>query len=201
MLVLTNHRFCRLKPLSLRVSVFSGATRRRSSRAFPPSLPAFPAHSAHPVFSRSVVPHPDCSVPLYPSSFTRNSALMHFSLAGGFSSPALSSVMRETNYLTSDAREATYKRLLETTLFVLDSMSDMQPVTGRGWRSAFRVRLLHAQVRRRIAKGKGRYNVYDAEKDGVPINQACAFSFPSFLFLILTPLPSTATSLSSSALS
>jgi len=28
--------------------------------------------------------------------------------------------MHETNYLTSDAKEATYKRLLETTLFVLD---------------------------------------------------------------------------------
>ncbi|GAA5911167.1 hypothetical protein JCM6882_006596 [Rhodosporidiobolus microsporus] len=99
-------------------------------------------------------------------------ALMHFSLAGGFSAPGLAAVMRETNYLTSDAREATYKRLLETTLFVLDAMSDMTPVTGRGWRSAFRVRLLHAQVRRRIAKGKGRYNAYDGEKDGVPINQA-----------------------------
>lgn len=47
-------------------------------------------------------------------------ALMHFSLAGGFSAPGLAAVMRETNYLTSDAREATYKRLLETTLFVLD---------------------------------------------------------------------------------
>lgn len=83
--------------------------------------------------------------------------------------------MRETNYLTSDAREATYKRLLETTLFVLDAMSDMKPVVGRGWRSAFRVRLLHAQVRRRIAKGKGRYNTYDEEADGVPINQACVY--------------------------
>ncbi|GAA6014208.1 hypothetical protein JCM10207_006132 [Rhodosporidiobolus poonsookiae] len=99
-------------------------------------------------------------------------ALMHFSLAGGFSAPKLASVMRETNYLTSDAREATYKRLLETTLFVLDAMSDMTPVTGRGWKSAFRVRLLHAQVRRRIAKGKGRYNAYSEEEDGVPINQA-----------------------------
>ncbi|GAA5828371.1 hypothetical protein JCM11251_006217 [Rhodosporidiobolus azoricus] len=99
-------------------------------------------------------------------------ALMHFSLAGGFSAPGLAAVMRETNYLTSDAREATYKRLLETTLFVLDAMSDMTPVTGRGWRSAIRVRLLHAQVRRRIAKGKGRYNAHTPEKDGIPINQA-----------------------------
>ncbi|GAA5852670.1 hypothetical protein JCM8547_002584 [Rhodosporidiobolus lusitaniae] len=99
-------------------------------------------------------------------------ALMHFSLAGGFSSPKLSAVMRETNYLTSDAREATYKRLLETTLFVLDAMSDMRPISGRGWRSTFRVRLLHAQVRRRIARGKGKYNMYDVAVDGVPINQS-----------------------------
>ena len=28
--------------------------------------------------------------------------------------------MRETNYLTSDSRDATHKRLLETSLFVLD---------------------------------------------------------------------------------
>ncbi|GAA5969709.1 hypothetical protein JCM11641_008012 [Rhodosporidiobolus odoratus] len=98
--------------------------------------------------------------------------LMHFSLAGGFSSPKLSSVMRETNYLTSDSREATYKRLLETTLFVLDAMSDMRPISGRGWRSALRVRLLHAQVRSRIARGKGRYNSYDEAKEGIPINQA-----------------------------
>ncbi|GAA5830963.1 hypothetical protein JCM3766R1_006190 [Sporobolomyces carnicolor] len=99
-------------------------------------------------------------------------ALMHFSLAGGFSSPKLASVMHETNYLTSDAKEATYKRLLETTLFVLDAMEDMTVGTGRGWKSAMRVRLLHAQVRRRISSGKGRYNKYNQERDGVPINQA-----------------------------
>ncbi|BGP38756.1 hypothetical protein JCM10450v2_002710 [Rhodotorula kratochvilovae] len=100
------------------------------------------------------------------------SALGHFSLAGGFSAPKLAAVMHETNYLTSDARDATHKRLLETSLFVIDAMSDMTTGTGRGWRSAFRVRMLHAQVRRRIANGKGRYNVYDEEENGVPINQA-----------------------------
>ncbi|GJN87541.1 hypothetical protein Rhopal_000495-T1 [Rhodotorula paludigena] len=75
------------------------------------------------------------------------SALGHFSLAGGFSAPKLAAVMHETNYLTSNARDATHKRLLETSLFVID-------------------------VRRRIAKGKGRYNKYDEEENGVPINQA-----------------------------
>jgi len=51
-------------------------------------------------------------------------------------------------------------------------MSDMTTGAGRGWRSTFRVRLLHAQVRRRIAKGMGRHNTYDEEANGVPINQA-----------------------------
>lgn len=48
------------------------------------------------------------------------SALGHFSLAGGFSAPKLEAVMRETNYLTSGARDATHKRLLETSLHVID---------------------------------------------------------------------------------
>ncbi|GAA6002425.1 uncharacterized protein JCM10292_006651 [Rhodotorula paludigena] len=100
------------------------------------------------------------------------SALGHFSLAGGFSAPKLAAVMHETNYLTSNARDATHKRLLETSLFVIDAMCDMTTGTSRGWRSAFRVRMLHAQVRRRIANGKGRYNKYDEEANGVPINQA-----------------------------
>ncbi|BGO90386.1 hypothetical protein NBRC10512_004833 [Rhodotorula toruloides] len=100
------------------------------------------------------------------------SSLAHFSLAGGFSAPKLASVMRETNYLTSDMRDATHKRLLETSLFVLDAMTDMTTGSGRGWRSAFRVRMLHAQVRRRIANGKGRHNQYDEAEAGVPINQA-----------------------------
>ncbi|GAA5949922.1 hypothetical protein JCM21900_005524 [Sporobolomyces salmonicolor] len=99
-------------------------------------------------------------------------ALMHFSLAGGFSAPRLAAVLHETNYLTSSARDATFKRLLETTLFVLDAMSDMTVGTGRGWKSAMRVRLLHAQVRRRILTGKGRYNTYDVDSEGLPINQA-----------------------------
>ncbi|KAL8276559.1 hypothetical protein RQP46_011049 [Phenoliferia psychrophenolica] len=100
------------------------------------------------------------------------SALMHFSLAGGFSSPNLSAVLRETGYLTSSSRDATYKRLLETTLFVIDAMKDLTPETGRGWQSALRVRLLHAQVRHKILHGKGREKTYDVAINGVPINQA-----------------------------
>lgn len=47
----------------------------------------------------------------------------------------------------------------------------MTPVTGRGWKSAIRVRLLHASVRVRIADGKGSRKMYDSAVDGVPINQ------------------------------
>ncbi|GAA5965183.1 hypothetical protein JCM8115_005383 [Rhodotorula mucilaginosa] len=99
-------------------------------------------------------------------------AFGHFSLAGGFSAPKLAAVMRETNYLTSDSRDATHKRLLETSLFVLDAMADMTTGGSRGWRSAYRVRMLHAQVRVRIKQGRARYNEYNEEKNGVPINQA-----------------------------
>ncbi|GAA5975993.1 hypothetical protein JCM10908_005350 [Rhodotorula pacifica] len=99
-------------------------------------------------------------------------AFGHFSLAGGFSAPKLAAVMRETNYLTSDSRDATHKRLLETSLFVLDAMADMTTGDSRGWRSAYRVRMLHAQVRIRIRQGRARHNTYDEEENGVPINQA-----------------------------
>lgn len=98
-------------------------------------------------------------------------AFMHFSLAGGFGSPRLAATMRETGYLTSSNRDATYRRLLETTLFILDAMSDFRIGVGKGWKSTLRVRLLHAQVRRRIRQGMGIAKEYDPETLGLPINQ------------------------------
>ena len=92
-------------------------------------------------------------------------------IVGGFTSPNLSAVMQETNYLTSDSLNATYYRLLETSLFVGDAMRDMRIGSGKGWRSAIRVRLLHAQVRLRIKSKRGKFNVYDEEVSGIPINQ------------------------------
>ena len=79
--------------------------------------------------------------------------------------------MQETNYLTSDSLNATYYRLLETSLFVGDAMRDMRVGAGKGWRSAIRVRLLHAQVRMRIKSKRGKFNVYDEKVSGIPINQ------------------------------
>lgn len=49
-------------------------------------------------------------------------------------------------------------------------MTDMRVGEGKGWKSAVRVRLLHAMVRRKIAQGKGRV-AYDYEAAGLPINQ------------------------------
>ncbi|KAM0788584.1 hypothetical protein ACM66B_001706 [Microbotryomycetes sp. NB124-2] len=99
-------------------------------------------------------------------------SLMHFALAGGFGAPHLAATMKATAYLTSNSRDATYRRLLETTLFVLDAMTDMRVGKGKGWRSAVRVRLLHAQVRRKIRLGLGKEGKYDYEEHGIPINQA-----------------------------
>ena len=52
-----------------------------------------------------------------------------------------------------------------------DHQNDMTPITGQGWKSAVRVRMLHATVRTRIAAKKGMKNVYDHKVDGIPINQ------------------------------
>lgn len=132
--------------------------------------------------------------------------LMHYSLAGGtsvlltstrstevragFSAPRVMSVLRETNYLSGDNRQVTYRRLLETTQFILDAMvgrlrlffrleltsvrqNDLTPITGLGWKSAIRVRFLHSHIRLRILDSKGIRNVYSIEADGIPINQEC----------------------------
>ena len=180
--------------------------------------------------------------------------LLHFSLAGGFASPRITQVLRQTAYLVPTANagldrdskpgstpclptveelrrtfkmdkaraDRTWNRLLETTQFVLDvvekadslvppstaalsvatSSPDSAPVEGRahlwppetggdGWQSAVRVRLLHANVRRRVLKlvekrrndaASTDSNMYDVDKNGIPINQEdllgtlCAFS-------------------------
>lgn len=43
---------------------------------------------------------------------------------------------------------------------------------GKGWQSAVRVRLLHATVRRKIAKAVGGHLKYSYEESGIPINQS-----------------------------
>ena len=61
------------------------------------------------------------------------SALLHYSLAGGFSASRVVGVLRETSYLTGDAKDKTYKRLLETTQAIIDYMVRLfvDPLTTR----------------------------------------------------------------------
>jgi hypothetical protein len=89
----------------------------------------------------------------------------------GFASARIMSVLHETGYLTSPSRDATYRRLMETTQALVDFMADMTPITGKGWKSAVRVRMLHSQVRLRILGGKSKLRTYSVETDGIPINQ------------------------------
>lgn len=57
-----------------------------------------------------------------------------------------------------------------------EEQNDLTPITGQGWKSAVRVRMLHATVRVRIAAKKGMKNMYDHKVDGIPINQECVLS-------------------------
>ncbi len=102
------------------------------SKPPPPPISAFPPHSTRP----EAAPQPSLSSPNYhpPPTVSQGqavfwrysiqifSALLHFSLAGGFSAVRVVNVLRETNYLTGTARDATYRRLLETTQAVMDYM-------------------------------------------------------------------------------
>lgn len=120
-------------------------------------------------------------------------SLLHFSLAGGFSSPRISRVLNLASYLsppmnstphgeapriTQASSDRSYKRLLETIEFFLDCMGDQaMEVGGKGWAATVRVRLLHTTMRRRLLdqtryqlKTKG-HSIYDTSKEGVPISQ------------------------------
>ncbi|KAL1919215.1 uncharacterized protein VTP21DRAFT_1907 [Calcarisporiella thermophila] len=95
--------------------------------------------------------------------------LLHFSLAGGFASPQVTQILAQTGYLSHP--RTVYRRLIETAKFVLDCMETegMKPVSGIGWRSTVRVRLLHAQVRVRLLKNaESNINV---TPEIIPINQ------------------------------
>jgi hypothetical protein len=79
-------------------------------------------------------------------------ALLHFSLAGGFSVPKITKVLNSTGYLSG---KKTKERVLETSQFVLDvvhSIDYLQPGTGVAWESIVQVRFLHASVRARLSK-------------------------------------------------
>ncbi|KAF8508596.1 hypothetical protein BU17DRAFT_56670 [Hysterangium stoloniferum] len=121
-------------------------------------------------------------------------ALLHFSLAGGFSSPRITKILQSISYLvppntnkklgttniTPEMNDRTYMRLLETMQFVLDVLGCTNPYATfnesvtclhpgeDGWKAALRVRLLHGISRRRILEHRCSYSI---EEDGIPINQ------------------------------
>lgn len=66
-------------------------------------------------------------------------ALLHFSLAGGFSATRVVRVLDETGYLTGHERDRTYRRLLETTQAVMDYMVSVCDELGRGDREVAEV--------------------------------------------------------------
>jgi len=69
--------------------------------------------------------------------------------------------------MTNTSGQVTNRRLFETMQMVLDTMNDMTPLSGPGFYSVIRVRMLHSQVRVRLLRSEK----YDTESHGVPINQ------------------------------
>eukprot|EP00937_MAST-01D_sp_MAST-1D-sp2_P001972 g1972.t1 len=76
-------------------------------------------------------------------------ALLYLSLVGGFSAPKINKVLTSTGYLSGagkGGREATWRRLWETTQMILDCMEPgALREGGVGWCSVLRVRFLHAK--------------------------------------------------------
>lgn len=103
--------------------------------------------------------------------FLRNSsiafmALLYFSLIGGFSAPEIVKVLDATAYMTRNESK-TWKRLNETTEFVLDCMdAGCLAVGASGWRSALRIRFIHCRVRLMLERQS-----WDSQSHGPPINQ------------------------------
>ncbi|KAL3701154.1 hypothetical protein R1sor_019176 [Riccia sorocarpa] len=94
-------------------------------------------------------------------------------LADGIHSGRATDILSCTNYFSTV--KGAFQRLFETAKFVTNIMNGpeaLKPLTGSGWKSAIRVRLLHNQVRLRIlAEAEKHPDIYDVEELGVPINQ------------------------------
>ncbi|KAL3701155.1 hypothetical protein R1sor_019177 [Riccia sorocarpa] len=99
--------------------------------------------------------------------------LTDYSLPMGFTASRATDILSCTNYFSTV--KGAFQRFFETAKFVTDIMNGPEalvPLTGSGWKSAVRVRLLHAQVRLRIlAEAEKHPDIYDVEELGVPINQ------------------------------
>jgi len=102
-------------------------------------------------------------------------SLYYKSLVPGFSIPKIAAVLQATAYLAPPAsKTAVQERLLDTGAFLGTCLRshDVAGILpgGEGWKSALRVRLLHAKVRRRLLSKTGN-RVWDTHQLGVPINQ------------------------------
>ncbi|KAL3701158.1 hypothetical protein R1sor_019180 [Riccia sorocarpa] len=99
--------------------------------------------------------------------------LTDYGLPMGFTAGRTSDILSCTNYFSSV--KGAFQRLFETVKFATDVMNGpeaLTPLTGVGWKSTIRVRLLHTQVRLRIlAEAEKRPDLYSVEELGVPINQ------------------------------
>ncbi|KAG0340245.1 hypothetical protein BG004_006490 [Podila humilis] len=118
-------------------------------------------------------------------------ALLHFSLAGGFSIPKITKVLNSTGYLNGNR---TKERVLDTNQFLLDvvhSTESLSPGFGHtGWESIIQVRFLHAGVRSRLSKiSRAHSKYYNVEEHGIAINQedllATLFSFSNAMWRVM----------------
>ena len=96
--------------------------------------------------------------------------LLNDSLLGGFGARRISEVLVRTG---SFGAESARRRLLKTTQWILEVMEspDALRLDGAGFKSTIRVRLLHAQVRKRmLSVCEGNPDYYDIAANGIPIN-------------------------------
>jgi len=101
-------------------------------------------------------------------------SLYYRSLVPGFSIPKIAAVLSSTGYLAPPAQRHTVReRLMDTGALIGACLEDgvecLLP-NGYGWKTALRVRILHAKVRRTLLKRKG-LRKWNTQELGIPINQ------------------------------
>lgn len=85
----------------------------------------------------------------------------------GYSSLKTVKVLTSTGYLSTDIKQGTAKRLLETTQFIFNVMEEGTFLTdSRGIKHILKVRFLHALIRNHLLKHN-----WDVGKYDIPINQ------------------------------
>ena len=85
-------------------------------------------------------------------------SLLHLSLLGSFTAPAINATLVTASRLTS-SRDVVYRRVIETLEFVNDvCLPNALEIGGPGWRAAVSVRLIHAAARAKVreARASGR---------------------------------------------